>query len=151
MHWLHANFHMILLFRVHWQDISELLVLWETRVASVDSKEDVKESQDGCCRLKRTGKTENWKTCICLYKWWSLISLSSKKLKMIWTNKLLLLFAVKIIYNGCLGTWMDLFFFFFGACWKQHCFKPSNFFFFFPGETGTFMSVAWPHRDKTHM
>lgn len=39
-------YHVILLFRVNWQAISGSLVLWETWVASTDSKDDVRKSQD---------------------------------------------------------------------------------------------------------
>lgn len=39
-------YHMILLFRVHWQNVPGVSVIWETRVALIVSKGDVKESRD---------------------------------------------------------------------------------------------------------
>lgn len=49
--------HMVPLFRVHWQDISGSAELWETRVASNDSKGDVRESRD--CQFSFTQTEEN--------------------------------------------------------------------------------------------
>ena len=57
-------------------------LIWETRVVLIDSKEDVRDSQDcevSFIQIEEDGADRKLKK-VCVHKWWSMTSFSSESL-----------------------------------------------------------------------